>query len=120
MESNGERDRSLENIIKRRPEKANASPRPALDELSPNEMHQLLYNTFKENCPIRYRPAIPNEVIEQVPFYSLFRKYLDRSSEAGELKLTAKGNLPRKFCKEMYGWMVVATDLYRKVFEIRK
>jgi len=110
MESNGERDRSLEKMIKRRLEKAKAAPVPALDGLSPNEVHHILYNTFEESCPLQYRPAIPDEVIEQIPFYKLFREYLDRISEAGELKLTAKGNLPRKFCKEMYGLGIIKEE----------
>lgn len=110
MESNGERDRSLEKMIKRRLEQANTAPMPALDGLSPNELHKILYSTFEQSCPLQYRPAIPDEVIEQIPFYKLFREYLDRISEAGELKLTARGNLPRKFCKEMYGLGIIKEE----------
>jgi hypothetical protein len=93
----------MEEELARHADNVNRTSVDDFDNLSPADMHNLLNGLLSDNCAVQYQPAIKAEVLAKVPFYSLFRAYLSRIDAAKEMKLTAKGNLPRKLCLELYG-----------------
>lgn len=80
----------------------NATPNDDIDNLSPNDMSLILYKTFAEDSPIQYKKHIEVEIFDKIPFYNLFRLFLQKIATAGEVKLTTRGNLPKKLCLELY------------------
>ncbi len=83
-------------------ESTNLSPREEFDNLSAEDMFFILHKTFEEGSPLQYKQSISNQSLEKIPFFSLFRIFLGKIKEAGQLKLTARGNLPIKICRELY------------------
>lgn len=68
---------------------------------SPNNMHGLLYSTFDEKkSPLILAKEIDGKLISDVEFNTHILNYLLKLKEEEPLKLTQKGNLPRKFCRE--------------------
>lgn len=82
--------------------KLNRMPREDFDFLCALDVHHILYDTFGENSPIQIRKIIKKELLAEMPFLNLVYIFLSRLQEAGELKLTPKGNLPTKWVKELY------------------
>jgi len=69
--------------------------------LSSNHMHGLLYSTFDEKkSPLILANEIDEKLISNVEFNNHTINYLHKLKEEEPLKLTQKGNLPRKFCRE--------------------
>ncbi|MFV1950446.1 MAG: hypothetical protein ACC630_00605 [Nitrospinota bacterium] len=69
---------------------------------SPISMHGLLYSTFDEDkSPLIFKKEIDNQLIAKVPFNNHIKHYLCKIRKEQPLKLTQKGNLPRKFCREL-------------------
>ena len=93
---------SLQRALDRQMAEHNNRPMPEFDHLSPNQMAFILYRPFAEGSPIGFKPLLPNEVVDQIPFARLFRIFAEKIWESGRLKLTATGNLPRKTCQELY------------------
>lgn len=92
----------LQQEMDKKMEQMNTAPNPAIDNLSPNDMQLILYKTFEKESLIQFKKQIGNDVLDQIPFLSLMIDYLTVIQEAKELKLTAKGNLLRKVCHELY------------------
>jgi len=78
------------------------SPNPAIDNLSALDMQKILYETFSTASPVGFKEPIDSHALEKIPFLNLVLAYLERLEKVGEMKLTAKGNLPRKWCLELY------------------
>jgi len=95
-------------------DEVNSLPRKEMDNLSTQDMFFILHKTFEDGSPIQFKPAISNEIIEQIPFYILFRKYLDKINDETQLKLTARGNLPRKICLELYDTGIIKEEMIEK------
>lgn len=81
---------------------ANSRPIAELDNLSPNDAHHLLYDTFGEESSVGFKAHIPEAVLLQIPFLNLFRAYLKELEKVNELKLTTRGNLPKKLSIYLY------------------
>jgi len=72
----------------------------SLDEfhgLSPEQMYRLLYFPFASPDMVRFPEVL--DTIPSAPILTLFGLLVEAIGEQG-LKPTAKGNLPRKFCRE--------------------
>ena len=70
--------------------------------LTSNEMRGLLCSPYDEDKSLlRLNTEIDNKLIGQVQFYNHILQYLNLLREQQPLKLTQKGNLPRKFCREL-------------------
>ncbi len=68
---------------------------------SPINMHGLLYSPFDEKkSPLILANEIDEKLISNVKFNNHIINYLLKLKEEEPLKLTQKGNLPRKFCME--------------------
>ena len=80
----------------------NSRPNAEIDNLSPKDMHAILYNTFGEDSPIGYRQEIKEDVLDNVPFLVLIEALLAEIKSAKEVKLTGTGSLPRKLCLSLY------------------
>ncbi|MEM6800883.1 MAG: hypothetical protein AAF696_05735 [Bacteroidota bacterium] len=92
-------------------ENENRRPREEMDNLSPNDMYTLLYHTFEASSPIQLsNPKKDEELVEKVPFLKLMLYFLKKIHGEGELKLTAKGNLSRKLCHELYGLEILKEE----------
>ncbi|RMG27205.1 MAG: hypothetical protein D6730_07685 [Bacteroidetes bacterium] len=78
-------------------------PRPELDQLSIKEVETLLRDPLGPTSVVRYKRPIAEEWLVQIPFLQLIREFLLMVEQAGEMKLTPKGNLNRKTCHELYG-----------------
>ncbi|MCD4817309.1 MAG: hypothetical protein K8S23_01310 [Candidatus Cloacimonetes bacterium] len=71
------------------------------EDFSPQNMHGLLYSTFDEKkSPLILTKEINEKIISKVEFINHLIKYLIKLKKEEPLKLTQKGNLPRKFCTE--------------------
>lgn len=92
----------LQEMMTRKMEESNHAPIAIMDNLSPIDMHHILYDTFEKNSPIGFKKEISNEILDKVPFLNLVIKYLNIVESIGSLKLTTRGNLPRKTCFELY------------------
>jgi len=74
--------------------------RRQLDEfhgLSPEQMHQMLNFPFASPGLVRFPEVL--DATPAAPILTLFQQLMDAIGEQG-LKPTAKGNLPRKVCRE--------------------
>ena len=90
-------------------------PRPEMDGLSPDDMFQILYHTLEESSPICLSDSLNGEtLIESIPFLKLMFYYLNHIDSVGELKLTAKGNLPRKLVLDLYDQKIIQEELVEK------
>lgn len=72
-------------------------PEPDFQGLSPAQMHQLLYHPFESPELVQFRESLATE--PEAPVLGLFRYLAEGLGEKG-LKATAKGNLPREFCRQ--------------------
>lgn len=75
---------------------------PDFEGYSPIEMHHILYETFESNSPIVLQQLEDSEY-RLSPLFNLVKCYLEIVQKQGEIKLTAKGFLPTKIVKELYG-----------------
>ncbi|MBK8489724.1 MAG: hypothetical protein IPL49_02180 [Saprospirales bacterium] len=72
------------------------------DHLSPADVSHILWGPFQPKSPIQYRSDLSAETLKKVPFFQLFLYFLRRIEQAGEIKLTATGRLPRAIVRELY------------------
>lgn len=81
----------------------NRSPLDDFEGFTPDDMHGLLYLPYGEDkSPLILNHEVNEELIKKVPFLKHISQYLQMLMEQQPLKLTQKGNLPRKFCREVY------------------
>ena len=91
-------------------EEANSRPVEEMDNLSPNDMFQILNFTFGDASPVGFKKTISEATLDAIPFLKLFHEYLQIIEDAKELKLTTRGNLPRKVCLDLYGKKIIPED----------
>jgi hypothetical protein len=92
----------------------NNTPNQAIDNLSPNELSVLIYTPFDKTSRISINKKISSEVIESIPFVKLLKEFLILIQQNQPLKLTLKGNLPRKTCQELYNKKILPEDLIER------
>lgn len=76
----------------------NAKPQSDLEGLSPIQMHTLMYDPFESESPLMWIADQNEEDIGQVPLLVLLDLLMVEIQRTGEVKLTAKGNLPVALC----------------------
>ena len=78
---------------------------------SPPQMHALIAAPFDpESSPLQLRTALPDEAFEAAPFVRDSARYLQMLSEREPLKLTQRGNLPRRFVLDLVEAGVLSED----------
>lgn len=80
---------------------SNNTPQADFFGLSPTQIMGLNHHPLQEGCVLRWKSDIPEETLEKVPMLT-FALILLRQLAEKPLKLTAKGNLPRKVVKDLY------------------
>ena len=80
----------------------NAAPLDDFDGFSPDEMNTIIYSPFAEECAVRIRPQIDNQVLDQSPIFQIVRHILKATNDTGGLKLTSTGNIAPALVKEIY------------------
>ena len=80
----------------------NRYPLDDFEGFSPHEMYGLIYFTYdEEKSPMILNVEIDDQQISQIKFINDIIQYLGKLREQQPLKLTQKGNLPRKLCREL-------------------
>jgi len=79
-------------------EKRNASAVDDFDGLSPHQMHLLLLYPLAEDSPLKWVAPHYESDLAAIPLLALSDMLLAEIQKAGELRLTAKGNLPVAVC----------------------
>ena len=90
----------------------NAMPEEDFDGLTPDDMHQLLYDPFSDSGVVRFSESLDEPV--DAPALTLLAHLLDSIPEQG-VKVTDKGNLPRQLC-----WDVAAAYWSPRFLEWRQ
>ena len=90
------RDIELEILLK------NHTPQDDFCGLTPSEMDHLLYRTFSFDSPLQFQSNIDNSVLDRIPFFQIAEAFMKIIERENFIKLTALGNLPRKFVIELY------------------
>jgi len=76
--------------------------RDRFEGFTSSEIGVLLYFPFDEKkSPLLINSDIDENLINKVQFYNRTTQYLHLIEEQEPLKLTQRGNLPRKFCREL-------------------
>jgi hypothetical protein len=113
--------KALQEELNRKMEDINSTPMEDMDNLSPIDMHHILNSTFESNSPIGFKEKIDDEILEQIPFLNLSILYLNIIDHQKELKLTPKGNLPRKICFQLYETGIIKEDyIERGIVKLNK
>ncbi len=90
----------------------NRYPLDDFEGFTPNEMHGLLYSPYDEKkSPLILSTEIDEHLIYQTEFYNHITQYLDMIRGQQPMKLTQKGNLPRKFCRELCDRDILEEDI---------
>ncbi len=90
--------KALQEELNRKMEDINLTPTVHMDNLLSIDMHHILNSTSESNSPIGFKEKIDDEILEQITILNLSILYLNIIDHQKELKLTPKGNLPRKIC----------------------
>lgn len=75
---------------------------PPLEQLSPNLIRVLHLDPFSPLSPLQLRPGLADEAVAHLPLVQLAQKMLAAIKTEQPLKLTSKGNLPRKLVHQLY------------------
>lgn len=91
----------LKKIIEQEMIKRNNQPIDDFVGYSAFEMHQLLYNPFGANSPLKLQD-LSDQDYQQMPIFNLIKDLGEIIHSQGGLKLTAVGNLPVTVVTELY------------------
>ena len=78
------------------------SPVEDFEGFSSSDMRYLIITPFSKDSPFQINKKIPNNILDQIPFFNQIEFLLNKINEVGELKLTATGSLPTTLIKEIY------------------
>ncbi len=80
----------------------NNAPIADFENLSPNNFHHILYDTYSENSPVHFQKIIENETLDQVSLFRIAEEYIKIIERDKFIKLTPLGALPKKVMIELY------------------
>lgn len=80
----------------------NNRPEERYSGLTFNEIHRLTFEAYDADSPLHINPAIPNEILDRLPFFRLTEELLKIITRDGYIKLTPLGALPKKTLTELY------------------
>jgi len=89
----------------------NAAPLDDFDGFSPDEMSTILYSPFAEECSVRIRSQMDNQVLDQSPIFQIARHILKVINDTESLKLTSTGNLAPGLVNEIYAKKYIVDPL---------
>lgn len=91
----------LQEIIAEKMNAINHSAKPDFEGYSSTDMHYILYDPLDKKSPLHLNELSPQSY-SKIPLLNLFKYFLNKLAEEGELKLTEKGNLPIKWVKDLH------------------
>ena len=80
----------------------NNTPDSDFDDLSPSNVHYLIYDTYSENSPVHFQNVIDNDTLDKVHLFRIAEDLVKIIDREKFLKLTPTGALPRKVVLELY------------------
>lgn len=92
----------------------NNAPVDNFMDLSPVEMHELLYDPFGDKSPVQLRDDIDDAILDQIPLFRIAEEYLKIVQRDKQIKLTALGALPKKVMVELYDKRFLLNDHIEK------
>ena len=89
--------------------------------LTPNEIHNLLYETFGDKSPVQFRNDIDNNTLDQIPLFRIAEEYLKIIHREKQIKLTPLGALQKKVVVEIYDKRILLDeDIERGIIKINR
>ncbi|HLF36273.1 MAG TPA: hypothetical protein VI583_18650 [Cyclobacteriaceae bacterium] len=79
--------------------------------LSPNEMHELVFDTYEESSPLKINSVVPDQVLDRLPFLRLTEEFLKIVQRDRFIKLTPLGALPKKTLTELYDHRYIRDEM---------
>lgn len=89
----------------------NNIPVEDFEGFSSADMHYIIYETLSPDSPFQIKKNIPNNVLDQIPFFLQVEFLLERINDLGELKLTATGSLPTALVRQIYDKGFIKDDM---------
>src|SRR5450432_3260026 len=80
----------------------NNSPLEEFLDLTLNQMHSLLYETFTPDSPVQLSNNIDDEILDQIPLFRVAETFLQIVEREIQIKLTPLGALPKRVLVEIY------------------
>lgn len=80
----------------------NSAPVDDFDGLTPEEMYNMLYYPFSEQCPVKLKENIDINDLKSSPIFNVALDLLVCIHQQDGLKLTPNGNLQRQVMKDLY------------------
>lgn len=80
--------------------------------LSPEQMHLLLNNPFSDRCSVRFKKVPETDPLLESPIMIACKTILFNIDSGRGLKLTQKGNLPRKVVSQIYDLPLLPKEDY--------
>ena len=92
----------LEEMLKNASLNYNTRPVEKFENYSPSEMSNILNHSFEDDSIINFRNDFSKLSFKDIPFFNSIKYFLNIVNREGEIKLTASGNLPSKYVKELH------------------
>lgn len=89
----------------------NDTPQAVLDNLSPNELHTMIHETYEAHSRVRFHKTISNEVLDKIYLFRIAEDFLHMLNGEGSIKLTPLGALPKKWVVALYDKKYVLEEL---------
>ncbi|HPI55516.1 MAG TPA: hypothetical protein PLU10_12535, partial [Chitinophagaceae bacterium] len=89
----------------------NDTPQAVLDNLSPNEMHTLIHETYEAHSRVRFHATISNEVLDKIGLFRIAEDFIHLLHQEGNIKLTPLGALPKKWVVALYDKKYILEEL---------
>jgi len=95
-------DEELQKIVDKIISARNRAPGDDFDGLNPEEMYNMLYYPFSEQCPVQLKENIDIADLKSSPIFNIALDLLVCIHQQNGLKLTPSGNLQRQVMRELY------------------
>ena len=92
----------LDEMLKNASLNYNTRPVEKFENYSPSEMSNILNHSFEDDSIINFRNDFSRLSYKDIPFFNSIKYFLSIINREGEIKLTAAGNFPPKYIKELY------------------
>ena len=92
----------LDEMLKNASLNYNTRPVEKFENYSPSEMSNILNHSLEDDSIINFRNDFSRLSFKDIPFFNSIKYFLSIINREGEIKLTAAGNFPPKYIKELY------------------
>lgn len=78
--------------------------------MTSNEIRNLLYSPFDDTSPLKINATIDDGTLNTIPFFRLTEELLKIVQREDSIKLTSRGELPKKVLYELYEYKFIPED----------